>query len=81
MHDLAIVKPACFPPATCLFHNICAQVNKMPEGPLFKAAEAGNTEVSVAVISLIGQLLTVPHTPPTMTTNRPLHTKLLTRLL
>ena len=63
MHGRSIANPACFVPATYLFYNICAQANKMPKGPLFKAAGNGNTAVRVTVIRAIGQLQTVPHIP------------------
>ena len=63
VHERSIVIPACFPPATYLFGDICVQANKMRGGTLYKAAANGNLEASVAAIRSIGQLLTVSHTP------------------
>ena len=48
---------------TFLFGDIGVQANKMPKGPLFKAAEEGDTKASIGAIRANGQLQTM-HRPP-----------------
>ena len=62
-----IDKPACLSSVVFLFDGVCVQANKnkMPEGPLFKASQAGDVEASIAVIGVTGQLQTKPR-PPTL---------------
>ena len=55
----AIAKPTCPSRITFLFGDICVQVNKMSEGPLFKATGKGDVEANIAVIRATGQLQTI----------------------